>query len=231
MNDSMTMPMNRIGANYHFYIYTTESPDLIHPASIDAAITAIVKMSRILIGDSFAPIEVQMKGARSASAVCLETFVQAPILYDRDDYMLIIDRHDAERNLPSSNTELIRANETIAMQYLSKLERSNITIQVSKLVELLPSGQIRKETVASALNVSVRTLYRKLREEGESFNHILTTIKKEMAGHYIQDSQLSINEIAYLLGFSDQANFTRAFRRWNGSSPTEYRMNLRNNQL
>jgi AraC-like DNA-binding protein len=142
--------------------------------------------------------------------------------------MLLIDRHDAERNLASANAELIMANEMVALQYLSSLDRSNISVQVkSKIIELLPSGEIREEEVAEALNVSLRTLQRKLREEGESYAHIVKVVKKEMAENYIQDSQLSINEIAYLLGFSDQANFTRAFRRWNGNTPSQYRLNLR----
>jgi len=229
VNDAISTDLDRAGTNYQFIIKVSESPELVHPAGIDAAMAAIIQMCRMLIGDSFTPIEVHIKGARTVSAVCLETFIHAPVIYDKEDYMLLIDRHDMERALATANTELIRANEMVALQYLAKLDRSNVSMQVkTKIIELLPSGQAREEDVAAALNISLRTMQRKLREQGESFARLLSTMKKEMAENYIQDSQLSINEIAYLLGFSDQANFTRAFRRWNGSTPSEYRLNLRN---
>jgi AraC-like DNA-binding protein len=71
--------------------------------------------------------------------------------------------------------------------------------------------------------MSLRTLQRKLEEENTSYSALSKSVRKEMAHNYIQDSQLSINEISYLLGFAEQANFTRAFKRWYGESPSEYR--------
>ena len=230
VNDSMSASLKRSGTNYHFTVRSLESSELLHPAGIDASITAIVKMCRMLVGESFTPIEIHMHCPRAPSGVCLESYTQAPVIYNKTEYALIVDRHDAERLLPTANPELIRANEQIALHYLSMLERNNLTARVkSKIIELLPSGDISEEEVAKALNVSLRTLQRKLREESESYGHLLKVVKKDMAENYIQDSQLSISEIAYLLGFSDQANFTRAFRRWNGSTPSQYRQAIRNN--
>jgi AraC-like DNA-binding protein len=231
INDSLTTDLTRVGTNYRFQLNATDGEQLIHPAGVDAAISAIVKMCRMLIGDSFSPIEIQMKTARTESAICLETAVGAPIIYNKENFILLIDHRDVERILPGSNTELIRVNENVALQYLSKLDRCNLTAQVkAKIVTLLPTGDIKEEQIATVLNLSLRSFQRKLREEGEGFTNILTSIKKQMAKNYIQDSQLSINEIAYLLGFSDQANFTRAFRRWNGSTPSNYRKNIISNQ-
>lgn len=65
-------------------------------------------------------------------------------------------------------------------------------------------------------------------EEKTSFSLIYNSVRQEMANEYIQDSQMSMSEIAYLLGFSEQANFTRAYRRWYGTSPSEARQNLQN---
>jgi AraC-like DNA-binding protein len=69
-------------------------------------------------------------------------------------------------------------------------------------------------------------LQRKLHEEQTSFSEIYNSIRRELANEYVQDSQMSMTEIAYLLGFSEQANFSRAFRRWYGISPSEARQNL-----
>jgi AraC-like DNA-binding protein len=79
--------------------------------------------------------------------------------------------------------------------------------------------------------MSLRSLQRKLRAERTNFSVIYDEMRREMADAYVQDSQMSMTEIAYLLGFSDQGNFTRAFRRWYGRSPSEARKNLRKASL
>ena len=87
----------------------------------------------------------------------------------------------------------------------------------------LPSGEVRDSDIAQSLNMSTRTMQRRLAEEGTSFSAILQQIREELADQYIKDDKLAISEVAYLLGFSDQSNFTRAFKRWHGVSPTQYR--------
>ena len=66
-------------------------------------------------------------------------------------------------------------------------------------------------------------MQRRLLDEGLNFSGLLQKTRQQLATQYIKDDNLAISEIAYLLGFSDQANFTRAFKRWNGVSPTQFR--------
>ena len=77
--------------------------------------------------------------------------------------------------------------------------------------------------MASSLNLSVRSLQRKLSDENTNYKHLLDETRRELAMNYLGNSRLTINEITYLLGFSDPSNFTRAFRRWQGESPSNYR--------
>ena len=71
--------------------------------------------------------------------------------------------------------------------------------------------------------MSPRTLQRKLRLEQSSFADVLDRTRKHFASCYLQERGLQLTEIAYLLGFSEQSAFTRAFQRWYGVSPTQYR--------
>jgi AraC-like DNA-binding protein len=71
--------------------------------------------------------------------------------------------------------------------------------------------------------MSLRTLQRRLNDEGASYKGILDETRRELAAHYMAESHRSINEITYLLGFSEPSNFSRAFRRWTGKSPSAYR--------
>ena len=63
--------------------------------------------------------------------------------------------------------------------------------------------------------------------EDQQFSGLLTEIRRDLANTYIRNSQLSLNEIAYLLGFTEPASFTRAFRRWNGTSPSDFRRKIK----
>ena len=74
------------------------------------------------------------------------------------------------------------------------------------------------------LHVSLRSLQRKLKEEDTSYKDLLEETRRQLALQYLRDSRRSIGEITYLLGFSEPSNFTRAFKRWTGKSPVQYRM-------
>jgi len=71
--------------------------------------------------------------------------------------------------------------------------------------------------------MSLRSLQRRLNDEGTSYKDLLDETRRELASHYMAESHRSINEITYLLGFSEPSNFSRAFRRWTGCSPSAYR--------
>jgi AraC-like DNA-binding protein len=74
------------------------------------------------------------------------------------------------------------------------------------------------------MNMSTRNLQRRLHQEGASFKMLLEKTRKDLSHQYIKNSNLSINEITFMLGFSEPANFTRAFKRWTDHSPSEYRL-------
>lgn len=137
----------------------------------------------------------------------------------------ILDRQDVEKALHTGNAELSLANEHIISRHLADLHRDNLASQVEMaIIQQLPSGQIKEENVASALHLSRRTMQRCLAEEGASFSDLLENKRKQLADKYVSDHTLAISEIAYLLGFSEQANFSRAYKRWFGMAPTQYRI-------
>ena len=90
------------------------------------------------------------------------------------------------------------------------------------LVQMLPSGHVDQDTIASKLHRSRSTLQRQLSGEGTSYRDILETTRQGLAEKYLQDSQYSQAQVAFMVGFSDQSNFARAFKRWTGMSPGEF---------
>jgi len=94
------------------------------------------------------------------------------------------------------------------------------------LLEALPSGDSSIDFVARKLAISKRTLQRKLASEAESFQSILLCVREQLAQHYLRNSDMSLSEISYLLGFKEPNSFIRAFNDWEGVSPTFYRSQL-----
>lgn len=87
----------------------------------------------------------------------------------------------------------------------------------------LHQGEISADRIAADLGFSRQTLFRKLKAEETSFAVILDDLRRRMAENYLAARRISVNETAYLLGFSDAASFSRAFKRWKGLSPTAFR--------
>ena len=119
------------------------------------------------------------------------------------------------------------ANAQIVADYLARLDNDSFPDRVrARLVEVLPSGEVEAELLARGLNLSLRTLQRRLAKAGTSYSELLDEARRELALRYIGEHRLSIKETTYVLGFSEPANFTRAFRRWTGFSPTQYRQQV-----
>ena len=90
-------------------------------------------------------------------------------------------------------------------------------------MDSLSSGEPAEERLAEALSMSRRTLQRKLAENGLSYRVILDKIRHDLARRHLGSDEKSLTDIAFMLGFSEQSAFARAFKRWQGVSPSEYR--------
>jgi len=110
------------------------------------------------------------------------------------------------------------------IEYLAQLNHDRITEKVKAvIIDQLPSGNVTDENVARALYMSSRKLQRQLQSDGTTFNALLNEIRQDLAQKYLREQDTSMTEIAFLLGFSESSAFSRAFKRWMGVTPTQYR--------
>ncbi len=136
---------------------------------------------------------------------------------------LVFDVSALDIPLTGASRELAEQNERIVVGYLAKLDRSDIQARVrAELLREFPSGSVTKESIAKKLCMSPRTLQLKLAKTNTTFHEVVDQTRLALARGYIDSSAASITEIAYLLGFSDPSNFSRAFKRWTGHSPRDY---------
>jgi len=108
---------------------------------------------------------------------------------------------------------------------LAELEASqSLCSRIEKLIlPVLHHGPVTADEVAARLGFSRQTLFRKLREEGQSFSGVVQNLRRRLAIAYIEGRIATLSETAYLLGFSDFSSFSRAFKRWTGVAPSDYR--------
>jgi AraC-like DNA-binding protein len=92
---------------------------------------------------------------------------------------------------------------------------------------LLPHGRAEVSEVARRLGISSRSLSRKLYEEGVTFAEILDELRKALAKRYLDEHELQVSEIAWLLGYQEVSSLTHAFKRWTGMTPRQFRLSTR----
>ncbi len=146
---------------------------------------------------------------------------KAPVFFGSDKNALLIDESFLSFQLSPSSHYVFGILSEHADALLHRLERSK-TIKgkvESLLIPILHTGELGMQSIADKMGLSRQALYRSLKAEGESYEKMLDRLRHQMALHYLNGKKVSVKEAAYLVGFSDPSSFSRAFKRWTGSSP------------
>jgi AraC-like DNA-binding protein len=210
----------------HSYALDIDFPDPRYPTkpiTMDAFLASIVKLCRTATNEHFHPLKVLMIRDDPGRADEYIRSFAAPVQFGADKDALYFDKAELEMPVPGKCLQLARETDKILDRYLEALEPDKVTSEVKQLLlRLLPSGQASQQTVASRMNRSTSTLQRQLRAEGTNYREICDTTRKSLAEQYVRDGEYTLGEIAYQLGFTDQSNFSRAFKRWTGVAPGEF---------
>ena len=139
---------------------------------------------------------------------------------------VIFSMKDLKKPFLTANNIMVEYLEPQLKQKLAEMESETFETFVSrvqkKLFQLIPSGQFSLENVAEEFGISGRTLQRNLSVENTSFNQMVKDIQKMMTFNYLEAKELSIDEIAYLVGYSETSSFYRAFKKWTGKTVSQY---------
>jgi AraC-like DNA-binding protein len=153
------------------------------------------------------------------------TFAPAAVRFSAPAFGYVFDKAFLTVALPQADANLNQIVRKHAELLLAELPRTrNVTEAVRELiVKELASGQPTAAQVAVRLRMNQRTLARRLQSEGTTFSALFDDLRRGLALRYLLRSDLRISEVVFLLGFSEVATFYRAFRRWTGQTPVEYR--------
>jgi AraC-like DNA-binding protein len=197
-------------------------------AAIDLIMASTLKMGMLLLGmDEQAPRPLELRLQRSATPAMraeFEAYFGCPIWFEDQENSLLVPQEWIERPLPMANPQLARQNDLVVMEYLSRFDGARLAEKVrAELISRLPAGEPPRGEVATALHLSEKTLQRRLKDEDTSYQQVLDEVRRELAQQYLREGPISVCEVTFRLGFSDQSSFTRAFRRWTGQTPGEFR--------
>ena len=194
-----------------------------HPAEFIVA--AWLVTARQATGTELVPVEVRFRHARPEDLAEHERLFRAPLRFDAETNGLVLARAELERPLVKADPGLCAVLERHVRELLDGIPRAGqISDRVRPLLaQELASGVPALGAVARRLHMSPRTLQRELQRDGTTLRELADGLRRELALRYLAEQRLAISEVAFLLGFSEVSAFHRAFKRWSGRTPAEFR--------
>jgi len=215
------------GGVAHFSQRTLGHPRGLSRHLNEFALAAAVHFSRETSGVGPRVLEVHFVHARPRGLEPLRTFFKTDALhFGALTNTLVLDAASLDRPQLTADARLLATIAALGQEALADRAPSVDSVRARVAVQLraqLEQGEVRIRPLARALHMSVRTLQRRLGEEGTSFAAIVDEVRHELSCQLVRRADLSLVEIATKLGFAEFATFSRAFKRWTGVAPGAYR--------
>jgi AraC-like DNA-binding protein len=188
--------------------------------------TTVVRLCRQLTNSRLAPRQLMVRHFRDSTPAEYKSFLASDVAFRADADEIVFPKHFASLPIVGADTYLNKLLRQYADEALARQpqQRNSTRADVERVIpQLLPHGKAKTSEIARQLGVSRRTLSRSLSAEGVTFATILEELRAALARRYLRDRELPISEIAWLLGYREIGSFTHAFKRWTGTSPSQFR--------
>ena len=193
----------------------------------DAEMTfgAFINLGRAVTGTDWQPEQVSFQHARPRDLSEHERIFRCQVGFAAAANELVIKSSVLRLSIKKADAKLCALLDSHAEALLTRYPYHNDLIGRAREIigNELNGGNSAIDGVAHKLGMSPRTLQRKLREHDTSHQQLVDELRKSLALRYLDDPSMAIGEVAYLLGFSESSAFHRAFKRWTGQTPNEYR--------
>lgn len=206
-------------------VYSTEDPVFESHLAMERNFSLAVSRLRHYTRTNVSPVRVDFRHPESTYTDEYLRVFRAQVLFNQEQNRLVFHKSALDLKIGKRSAHLYSGLVHYAESLLGKLLRRQPVTRKARqwIVKFLPEGEVDIETIAARMHMSRQTLYRKLKKEGTSFKALLDTTRKSQARKYLAQNDRSISEIAFFLGFSQISSFNRAFKRWYGKNPSEYR--------
>ena len=207
------------------YTYVADCPVELEPSFVELQFAAVVTLCRNLTGVDLIPVALRFRYPEPAYAAEYQRLFRAPLHFEQPHNEILLELSALDLRVAEPNRYTHDLLNRHAAMLLAELERADsVGGQVQRyILDTLSTGNSTIERCASGLNMSRRTLHRKLREEDASFQDLQDAIRRRLAFEYLSQPHVSTAEVALMLGYSEPSTFHRAFKRWTGATATVYR--------
>ncbi|WP_439133879.1 AraC family transcriptional regulator [Pseudomaricurvus sp.] len=211
-----------------YFYHDARGRSIITDSSQDAICASLHTLRRTLYKRNYSPLKVELTRSVPADKARYESFFGCEVVFNQPAIRVHIRMEDAIAPIPGGSQYVSKAAERLLEDYVAQSQaQPDIIGQLHQaLTLLLPQGKATMDQVVKQLHTSKRTFHRKLEEQGTSFREQMEDFRRELAFRYMTQDELSVGDISFLLGFSSSSNFTRAFKRWTGSTPQDFRARL-----
>ena len=195
------------------------------PELTESGFARIICTGRQLVGETPFLKEVQVTHAEPSYRAEYDRIFRAPVTFGSSRNALLIDDSWMSQKPPRSSAPMLEVLTAHQEAQLEKLERSkSLRDRIEDLLTpALHNGGATMRAIAGQLGLSRQSLFRKLKAEGATFEEVLDGLRHKLALRYLNGDGLSVKETAFRLGFSEPGSFSRAFKRWTGTSPLQAR--------
>jgi len=208
-------------------VVDTDKPGDIELHVPELILAILLHMVRVSLHRSFCPTKITLATDNPECIYYFKDTLNCPVVEQSDKTSLILPIDVIDEPLTYGNQDLAKLTDQSLITYLAKFDKENVINQVkSKLLALLSSGNYSEEKVAGELNMSTSKLQRVLAEKETSYRQLLLEVRQSLAERYLLDLNLSLTEVAFLLGYSEAGSFSRAYKQWTGQSPSAARASL-----
>jgi len=185
----------------------------------------LLNMFRMIFGKQWVPRQVQFAHKAPAQTSEHLRVFEAPIVFDCTANALVIERECFEGRVPAADPRLYPILRRYLEEVLSATPREDSLLASVRrnIAESMTDGDPKLSRVARRIATSPRTLQRKLKEHGVDFKKLMDDTRRRFAISYLQDHKNTLTQVAFLLGYSELSAFNRAFKRWTGATPLDYR--------
>jgi AraC-like DNA-binding protein len=213
------------GDCYRFDYQVRHGAILVRRQDAELTLGMTVNLIRHVLGNQWAPRAVNFEHPRPEQWHEHCKLFNAPVYFDMPCNSLLIPKRDLDRSMPQHDPFLLMVMQDSLRQIsLSNREGPDIVADTrAQIRHHLAAGTLTQEYVAEQMSLTSWTLQRRLRDQGITFSALVDKVRCEMATYYLNQRHLPISELAPLLGYSELSAFTRAFRRWFGVSPRQWR--------
>lgn len=191
----------------------------------EGTLTFLLRAFRNLTRMSYDPLSIHLTWARKEPISEYERVWACPVHFNANELCIYLSKKHVEEKVLTADYHLFRILVAHAKERSEQMEQE---LGFTKVVKQSVIGLIKPEfptiqQVSGHLNISVRTLQRRLGQEGYTYKALLDDLRKDFAMSYLKRPDLSIADVAYLLSYAEVSAFTRSFKRWTGKTPGEYR--------